>query len=126
MDSIKLNADTAYETNSFKFYILDNFIYYQIHPPSFDNVPSYIYCRIEPVLENTLKNKEDQKFFFDFLITDQSIKYKGDATGYENYIFIKKEITKFPIKKLETGFYDIANGKVEYSNGIEIKFANTF
>jgi hypothetical protein len=46
----------------------------------------------------------------------------GDNSGLENYIFLKKEITKFPIKRIETGFFDVVEGRQQHSNGMEIQF----
>ena len=48
--------------------------------------------------------------------------YKGDVSGYEYSIFIKREITKFPVKRIETGSYDVANGTAEFSTGMELQF----
>jgi hypothetical protein len=122
MDSIKMHASFSYETTKFRFYILDNTIYYQIHTPSFERLPAYIYCRIEPVHLSIFGKKGAQKYIHDFPISDQQVRYSGDVPGYEEYIFLKNEITNLPIRKLETGFYDMVDGHQEHSNGIEIQF----
>jgi len=125
MDSIKSRAEKAFETGPFKFYILDSNIYYQVHVPSFPKLPAYIYCRIQPVDSAVVEGLKEPVLFYDFLIAAEQVKYKGDVPGYEYSVFVKKEITKFPIKRIETGFYDVSNGAVEFSNGIALQFTPT-
>jgi hypothetical protein len=122
IDSIKICSTKSYETNGFRFYILDNFIYYQLDTALFEKQPEYVYLRIKPFFNAVLKNKDDRVLFFDFKISDYKIRSIGNYSGYENQMFIKKEITKFPIKRIETGFYNVIEGKVEYSQNVEIEF----
>jgi len=113
LDNVKRESKKFFETTRFKFYILDNYVYYQLHEPSFtEGMMPFIYCRIEPVDTTLLAGQPVLNY--DFRITDYKVGYSGEVGEYNAFVMVKREISKFPIRRFDTGFYGEVDGAVRF------------
>ncbi len=114
----KQKATNSYETDKIKCYVYEQSILYQIDTTMLNTTPANIYLRIAPKNKNLLTGLPQNELIQDFNVNKHQCVYTGNE--FKNQLFVMKTISKYPFEELRTGFYELQNDEVVFTNEVNV------